>query len=120
MHRWQLSPSNTDPWVTVSHPKSYNFCNSFDTDMLQANGIAPVIGTKKRSAVSQVADEDEEIRALEVSRRNPFGIFTYLCVAQNRLNDLKSQRSKSNGNSSKRVKLEPRNPSSLGEVIDLT
>jgi len=46
--------------------------------MLQASGIAPIVGTRKRPAASQVADEDDEIRSLEVSRRNLFGTHLHI------------------------------------------
>ncbi|KIM80415.1 hypothetical protein PILCRDRAFT_822544 [Piloderma croceum F 1598] len=86
-------------------------------EMLKANGIVPTAAGNKRSAATQSAAEDvkpeiieieddaEEIKALEA-----------------RLNNLKSRRSNSKGNPSKRVKREPANQSSFvpGEVIDLT
>jgi hypothetical protein len=46
--------------------------------MLQASGIAPIVGTRKRPAASQVADEEDEIRSLEVSRHNLFGTHLHI------------------------------------------
>ena len=107
--------------------------------MLKANGIAPSSVGQKRPAEAQPEaevkeevidiedDNSEEIRALEVS-----GCFTFTRICfiriyipsfiQHRLNALRSKRSTSQGNPSKKVKREPRNQSSFvqGEVIDLT
>jgi len=104
--------------------------------MLKANGIAPISEGQKRPAASQtesvdvkpeiidIEDGNDEIKALEVSRRFSFGTYVIklLGVLQNRLNVLKSRRSNSNSNPPKRVKREPRNSGFFvpGEVIDLT
>jgi len=86
-------------------------------DMLKANGIASSSTGQKRPAEAQPeADVKEEVIDIEDDNAKE------IRALEHRLNALKSQRSTSQGNPSKKVKREPRNQTSFipGEIIDLT
>jgi len=86
-------------------------------DMLKANGIVPIAAEHKRQAAAQPELEDTKKEIVETGND-----IEEIKALENRLKNLKSRRSTSSGNPSKRVKREPPSQSSFvpGEVIDLT